>query len=197
MFKFWLLLIVSVGMTNASQAQLVQLPDWDTVEIKTFDLGSGIYMIEGFGGNMGVSIGDDGVFLIDDQYAPLTAKISATIKKLSDQPIRFVINTHWHGDHTGGNENLGKQGALIVAHDNARTLLALARMDEVLNRMVTPSPESLPIITFNSAVTSASIRPCCKRYVNVLPKQSMRDSLSKILSLPNRCPTLIPNGEET
>ena len=108
-------------MIDAAHAQLIQLPDWDTVEIKTFELGNGIYMLEGFGGNIGVSVGEDGVFLIDDQYAPLTPKIIAAIKKFSDQPIRFVINTHWHADHTDGNENLGKLGALIVAHDNART----------------------------------------------------------------------------
>ena len=153
MYKLWLLLVMSLGTIDATRAQLVQLPDWDTIEIKTLDLGHGIYMLEGFGGNMGISIGEDGVFLIDDQYAPLTPKIIAAIKKLSDQPVRFVINTHWHGDHTGGNENLGKQGTLIVAHDNARTLLALARMDEALNKKIAPPPESLPVITFNSSMT--------------------------------------------
>lgn len=149
----WVALVAIVATVGNSQAQSIQFPDWDTVKIKTFDLGNGIYMLEGFGGNIGVSVGEDGVFLVDDQYAPLTPKIIAAIKKLSDQPIRFVINTHWHGDHTGGNENLGKLGTTIVAHDNARTLLALERMDDALHKMVAPAPESLPVITFDSTVT--------------------------------------------
>lgn len=153
MLKLWVVSVAIAGAVGTSQAQLIQLPDWETLEITTFDLGNGIYMLEGFGGNIGVSVGEDGVFLVDDQYAPLTPKIIAAIKELSDQPIRFVINTHWHKDHTDGNENLGKLGALIVAHDNARTLLALERMDEALNRMVAPPPESLPVITFDNTVT--------------------------------------------
>ena len=90
MFRLWVALVVSIGLIDTAGAQLVQLPDWDTIEITTFDLGGGIYMLEGFGGNIGVSVGEDGVFLIDDQYAPLTPKIIAAIKELSDQPIRFV-----------------------------------------------------------------------------------------------------------
>lgn len=153
MQRIWVALVATVAAIGTAEAQLVQLPDWDTVDITTFDLGNGIYMLEGFGGNIGVSVGEDGVFLVDDQYAPLTQKVIAAIRELSDQPIRFVINTHWHDDHTGGNENLGKLGTLIIAHDNARAVLALARMDEALNRKVAPPPESLPVITFDSTVT--------------------------------------------
>lgn len=153
MRNLWFALVVVFGTADIATAQLVELPDWDAVTITTYDLGSGIYMLEGFGGNIGVSAGKDGVFLIDDQYAPLTQKVIAAIEKLTEQPIRFVINTHWHGDHTGGNENLGKSGALIVSHDNTRTVLALARMDEAPNGKVPPSPESLPVITFDSTVT--------------------------------------------
>jgi glyoxylase-like metal-dependent hydrolase (beta-lactamase superfamily II) len=153
MQRIWVALVASVAAIGTAEAQLVQLPDWDTVDITTFDLGNGIYMLEGFGGNIGVSVGEDGVFLIDDQYAPLTPKIIAAIKELSDQPIRFVINTHWHDDHTGGNENLGKLGALIVAHDNTRAVLVLARMDEALQKKVAPPPESLPVISFDNTVT--------------------------------------------
>lgn len=153
MVRLWVALVVSIGLIDTAGAQLVQLPDWDTVEITTFDLGGGIYMLEGFGGNVGVSVGEDGVFLVDDQYAPLTPKVIAAVNELSDQPIRFVINTHWHEDHVGGNENLGKLGALIVAHDNARAVLALARMDEALQRKVVPPAESLPVVTFDNSVT--------------------------------------------
>ena len=88
------------------------------VEIKTEQVVPGIYMLVGAGGNIGVSAGEDGVFMIDDQFAPLTEKIVTAIAALSDQPIRFLVNTHWHYDHTGGNENLGNRGVLIVAHDN-------------------------------------------------------------------------------
>jgi glyoxylase-like metal-dependent hydrolase (beta-lactamase superfamily II) len=153
MHRLWVALVASIGLSDVAEAQLVQLPDWDTVNVTLLDLGSGIYMLEGFGGNIGVSVGEDGVFLVDDQYAPLTQKIVAAIQELSDQPIRFVINTHWHHDHTGGNENLGKAGALIIAHENARAILALERMDEVSKRKVHPPAESLPVITFDSTVT--------------------------------------------
>jgi glyoxylase-like metal-dependent hydrolase (beta-lactamase superfamily II) len=148
-----MVLAATIATMGIAQAQLVKLPDWDTVEITTVDLGNGIYMLEGFGGNIGVSVGTDGVFLIDDQYAPLTPKVVAAIEKLSDQPIRFVINTHWHADHTGGNENFGKMGALIVAHDNARAVLALGSKDETSGKLVPPPAKSLPVETFNDTVT--------------------------------------------
>jgi glyoxylase-like metal-dependent hydrolase (beta-lactamase superfamily II) len=148
-----MVLAATIATMGIAQAQLVKLPDWDTVEITTVDLGNGIYMLEGFGGNIGVSVGTDGVFLIDDQYAPLTPKVVTAIEKLSDQPIRFVINTHWHADHTGGNENFGKMGALIVAHDNARAVLALGSKDETSGKLVPPPAKSLPVETFNDTVT--------------------------------------------
>ncbi len=97
-----------------------------------------IYMLVGDGGNIGVSVGEDGVFIIDDKYAPLTTKIVSAIKTVSDNPIKYVANTHHHGDHTGGNENLTKLGATIIAHDKVR------------KRLEKDKPkESLPIITFN------------------------------------------------
>jgi glyoxylase-like metal-dependent hydrolase (beta-lactamase superfamily II) len=103
-------------------------------------------MLEGEGGNIGVSFGDDGVFLIDDQYAPLTPKIIAAIKSISDKPIRFLLNTHWHADHTGGNENLGKAGVLIVAHDNVRTRLSTDPDKQLLQPEIPGEPESaLPL----------------------------------------------------
>ena len=84
-----------------------------------------IYMLTGQGGNIGVSVGADGVFLIDEQFAPLTEKITAVINTLSDRPVRFLLNTHWHPDHTGGNVNMGKADTVIVAHDNVRKRLAV------------------------------------------------------------------------
>ena len=98
--------------------------NFDKAEIKTEKLSPSTYVMYGAGGNLGVSVGDDAVFVIDDQYAPMTPKIIAAIKTLTDKPVQFVLNTHWHGDHTGGNENLGKAGTLIVAHENVRKRLS-------------------------------------------------------------------------
>ena len=124
------------------------------VEITTHDVAPGIYMLVGMGGNIGVSVGEDGVFMIDDQFAPLTDKIIAAVAALSDQPIRFVINTHWHGDHTGGNENLGNRGALIVAHDNVYARMSRDTEIGAFNQVVPASPKAaLPVITFNDNVT--------------------------------------------
>ena len=95
----------------------------ENVTINTTKLTDNVYMLKGSGGNILVSIGQDGVILVDDQFAPLTKKIKEAISKITDQPIKFVINTHWHSDHTGGNENLGELGSIIVSHDNVRKRL--------------------------------------------------------------------------
>ena len=104
--------------------------DFSDVEINAHAVSGQVYYLEGRGGNIGLFIGGDGVFLIDDQYAPLTEKIVAAIKRLSDQPIRFLVNTHLHPDHTGGNENFGKMGTLIFGHDNVRTQMAIAGYEQ-------------------------------------------------------------------
>jgi cyclase len=122
---------------------------FEDVQIKTTDLGHGVYVLEGRGGNIGVSAGADGVVLIDDQFAPLTPKIEAALRAISDQPVRFVLNTHWHGDHTGGNEGLGKGGALIVAHHNVRKRLQAGGFMESFKTDVPPAPAAaLPVVTF-------------------------------------------------
>ena len=92
------------------------------VTVKAVAVTESIYVITGQGGHMGLSVGEDGTFLIDDQYAPLSDAIRTVIGQITDEPVRFIVNTHWHSDHTGGNENFGKQGAVIVAHDNVRAL---------------------------------------------------------------------------
>jgi glyoxylase-like metal-dependent hydrolase (beta-lactamase superfamily II) len=124
------------------------------VEIKTTKVGDGIYMLTGQGGNMGVSAGPDGVFLIDDQFAPLSEKIKSAIAALSDQPVRFLLNTHWHPDHTGGNEIMGKAGTVIVAHNNVRKRLAVDNFIEMFG-MDAPATDitGLPVITFDSSLT--------------------------------------------
>ena len=124
------------------------------VTIVAEQVSGGVYMLTGRGGNIGVSVGPDGVFMIDDQYAPLTDAIREAVRKLSDQPIRFVLNTHWHGDHTGGNENLGKAGTLIVAHDNVRERLSTDQSMPFFGRDVPASPAAaLPVVTFSDALS--------------------------------------------
>jgi glyoxylase-like metal-dependent hydrolase (beta-lactamase superfamily II) len=128
--------------------------DFAAVEIKATDLGHGLHMLTGRGGNIVASAGDDGVFIVDDQYAPLTDRIVAALKVIDQRPVRFVVNTHWHTDHTGGNENLGKAGAVIVAHDNVRTRMGTDQFIVALKRAVPPSPHlALPVVTFSAAVT--------------------------------------------
>jgi len=132
---------------------LVAQRDFDKVEIKAEKVSDNIYMLTGAGGNIGVCIGDDGVFMIDDQFAPLSKKIQAAIAKLSDKPIKFLINTHWHGDHTGGNENFGQTGAIIVAHENVRKRMSTEQMMQAFGRKVPASPDdALPVITFPKSV---------------------------------------------
>ncbi len=131
-----------------------QARDFSKVEIKTVKLTDSIYVLFGAGGNIGVSVGDDGVFLIDDQYAPLSAKILAAVRTLSDKPIRFVLNTHWHGDHTGGNENIGRTGAAIVAHENVRRRLSSPQSIPIFNMKTEPAPAgALPQVTFADGIS--------------------------------------------
>lgn len=123
------------------------------VEIETVPVARGVYMLIGEGGNIGVSVGEDGVILVDDQYAPLTDRIRAAVAEITDQPIRFLINTHWHQDHTGGNENFGEAGTLIFAHENVRERMSTEQFMERLDRTVPASPEAaLPVVTFTEEV---------------------------------------------
>lgn len=129
----------------------------DDVEIRAQQLSDGVWVLFGQGGNIGVSAGDDGVFLIDDQFAPLTEKILAAIADITDESVRFVFNTHWHGDHTGGNENLGEAGALIVAHNNVRERMSADQVLARVGRAETTTPASpdaaLPVVTFSDDVS--------------------------------------------
>lgn len=127
---------------------------WDSVEITTVPVADGLYMLMGEGGNVGVSVGVDGTFIIDDQYAEMTDKIGAAIKDVSGDKARFLINTHWHGDHSGGNENFGKAGAIIVAHENVRESLLVEKSIPLFNMVKPPSPKAaLPVITFKDQMS--------------------------------------------
>lgn len=140
-------------LSFAALPAAAQEVDWDAVEITSEELGGGVHVLFGRGGNIGVSVGEDGVLLVDDQYAPLTEKIVAAVRSISEQPIRFVVNTHWHGDHTGGNENLGKAGSLIVAHRNVRRRMNPADFADLVGRSNQAAPEALPVVTFEQDVT--------------------------------------------
>ncbi len=146
------LLLSALALLLAAPA-LAQDPDWDAVEITSEDLGNGVHVLFGRGGNIGVSAGADGALLVDDQYAPLTDKILAAVGGITDEPVRFVVNTHWHGDHTGGNENLGKAGSLIVAHENVRRRMNPADFADLVGRSDQAAPEALPVVTFEHGVT--------------------------------------------
>jgi glyoxylase-like metal-dependent hydrolase (beta-lactamase superfamily II) len=142
---------------NALLFALLLLPlqeDFSKVEVTSEKAGESVFMLTGAGGNIGVSAGADGVVLVDDQYAPLSDRIKAAVAKISDKPIRFVLNTHWHGDHTEGNESMGKAGALIVAHENVRRRMSVEQFLTAFNEKVPPSPlGALPVVTFTDSVT--------------------------------------------
>jgi len=145
-----LFIIISCLVATSAFAQ----QDFSKVQIETIPVAKGVYMLVGSGGNIGLSVGPDGAFLIDDQYAPLIDKILKAISAVTDKPVRFLVNTHWHFDHTGGNENIGKGGTIIVAHDNVRKRLAKGQFMKVFNANIPPSPpKALPVITFADSVT--------------------------------------------
>ena len=127
--------------------------DFSKVEIKATKVAGNVYMLEGAGGNIGVSVGDDGILIVDDQFAPLADKIRAALKGIADKKLRFILNTHWHGDHTGGNEAFGPE-APVIAHDNVRKRMATEQKSEFFKRTTPASPkEALPVITFNQNLT--------------------------------------------
>lgn len=128
--------------------------EFDATEIEVQEAAPGILMLIGQGGNIGVSYGEDATFMVDDQFAPLTEKILAAIKTRTDHPVQFVLNTHWHGDHVGGNENLGKRGAVVVAHENVRARLSVDQVLGAFGRKVPAAPkDALPVITFTEGMS--------------------------------------------
>ncbi len=133
-------------------ASPVMAQDMDEVEIRAVELRPGVAVLFGNGGNIGVSYGEDGTILVDDQFAPLSDKIMAAVAGLGAEPVQYVINTHWHFDHAGGNEPFGEAGAIIVAHDNVRARLASG--GTVLGNVEPPAPEvALPVLTYDQGMT--------------------------------------------
>lgn len=140
--------LVLAALFLAAAAPAAAQPDWSNVEIRAETLAPGVTVLFGAGGNIGLSHGEDGNVLIDDQFAPLTERILAAVRAVDPDPIRFVVNTHWHGDHTGGNENIGRTGAVIVAHDNVRRRMSMEQV--IRGEAVAASPAAtLPVVTFS------------------------------------------------
>lgn len=138
----------------ALAAAPVAAQNFDTIQIRTVPISRGLAMLMGAGGNMAVSYGTDATFLVDDQFAPLTPKIVAAIAALTAKPTRYVVNTHFHGDHSGGNENFGNAGAVIVAHENVRRRMSTEQFSKLFNRTTPAAPQvALPTVTFTDQVT--------------------------------------------
>ena len=134
-------------LATALTTPLCAQQDFSKVEVKAEQLAPGVSVLFGAGGNIGVSHGEDGTVLIDDQFAPLTPKIQAAVAALGASPVKYLINTHWHGDHSGGNENFGKAGALIMAHDNVRVRMASDQKTPFGEVKASPKV-ALPVITY-------------------------------------------------
>ena len=147
--RIWMGVAALLVMPAATAQQ-----DMSKVVVESQQLAEGLYMLTGAGGNIGASIGEDGIVIIDDQFQELTPRIQEALAKLSPKPVRFVINTHWHFDHVGGNENFAKAGAVILAHGNVRRRMSTTQFIKMFNREMQPSPSAaLPVVTFDQDVT--------------------------------------------
>ena len=147
-----LLRTATLATAILAAAPLAAQQDWSKVEIRAEQVAPGVAVVFGAGGNIGVSYGEDGTVLIDDQFAPLTERILAEVARLGAQPVKYLINTHWHFDHSGGNENLGKAGVTIFAQENVRVRLAAG--GTVAGNVSAPAPKAaLPVVTFEHGVS--------------------------------------------
>lgn len=139
-------------LLSASLPLQAQSSDFDKVEVRSEVVAPGVAVLFGEGGNIGVSYGSDGTVLIDDQFAPLTDKVLAAVAALGAKPVKYLVNTHWHYDHTGGNENHGKAGVTIIAHDNVRVRMASG--GTVAGTKSEPAPAAaLPVVTYSNGLT--------------------------------------------
>src|SRR5712671_6540633 len=142
-----------VAAVLAPFAAVAQQQDFSKVEIKATHVAGSVWMLEGSGGNIGVSAGDDGLVMVDAQFAPLVPKIKAALAKISPRPVRFLVNTHWHGDHVGGNAGMADTAA-ILAHENVRKRMQAGAFIASINRKIEPSePRALPVLTFQDGVS--------------------------------------------
>jgi cyclase len=159
MSRIGLAALAGASLAFATSAYAQQQVDWDKVQIKTTDLGHNTYMLEGQGGNITVAVGTDGIIMVDTQFAPLSEKIKAAIKQISPLPIKYIINTHFHGDHTGGNANFQKDGATVIAQDNIRLRLkAGGNKNGTTGQAQAPAPEGgVPKETYSGGTKTVEV----------------------------------------
>ncbi len=148
MNRILLAALAASTMLYAGAASAQQQPDWDKIQIKTTDLGNKTYRLEGQGGNITIAVGSDGIIMVDSQFAPLSDKIKAAIKAISPLPIKYVILTHFHGDHTGGLANFQKDGAIGLAQDNIRIRLTAGTTGTRGGKMAAQSGDAIPKETY-------------------------------------------------
>ena len=142
------------GLALAQQTPPAPMPAPPDVKVETVSIAPGIYLLVGRGGNVGLTVGKDGTAIIDDQFDDMAPKLRAAIALLSAQPAKFVINTHLHGDHTGGNDQLGRAGAVIIAHDNVRKRLGSDQVNPSTNQPIPARARAaLPVVTFADSAT--------------------------------------------
>jgi glyoxylase-like metal-dependent hydrolase (beta-lactamase superfamily II) len=132
-------------------------PDFSKIEVKTFDLSKNTYMLEGAGGNVTIAVGKDGIIMVDGQFAPMHDKLVAAIKAKSPLPVKYLINTHYHGDHTGGNEGFAKDGITIIAHKGVKDRLAAGTTHNITGAKTAPRPDALPKLVYIDK-TSAKVK---------------------------------------
>lgn len=145
-------MLAAAGLAVFAAIAAAQDPPPPAIEAVT--VAEGVYVLYGQGGNIGVSAGADGLFLIDDQYANMTPMVEAALAKLGSGSPRFVLNTHWHGDHTGGNESLASKGSVVLAHDRVRERMSTEQFSEFFKRKTPASaPGALPVVTFNDSLS--------------------------------------------
>jgi glyoxylase-like metal-dependent hydrolase (beta-lactamase superfamily II) len=143
-----------LGVLLLASGQASAQTDYSKVEMKTTDLGHRTYMIEGMGGNITAAVGEDGVIMVDGQFAPLHDKIKAAVAAVSKEPIRYLVNTHYHGDHTGGNEGFGKDGAVVTAHENVAKRLSAGTTNGLTGAKTPPAPQgAIPTRTYVTEMT--------------------------------------------
>jgi len=144
---------LSLAAVLAASTAFAQQQDFSKVEITATQVAGSVWMLKGSGGNIAVSVGDDGIVMIDDQFAPLVPKIKAALAKISQKPVRFLINTHWHSDHVGGNAAMAETAA-ILAHENVRKRMQVGGEMPAFNMKIEPAePRALPVVTYQHDVT--------------------------------------------
>ncbi len=169
--KYFFTIALTVMLTTSFAQR-----NWDAIEIKTEKVADDIYALFGSGGNIGLAVGEDYAYLIDDQFAPLSEKITTAVRAITDKPIKFLVNTHWHGDHVGGNENFAHGGTVIVAHEAVRERMSTVQ-ERGNGRKTQPYPlKALPKVTYTDKLTFHLDSTRTMHVMHVYPSHTDGDS---------------------